>query len=75
MIPAKNRTVMFEKVLEDLGFTSTERSWPFMEDGHRKIAHIHAKDLYEIIQTLDFDDIQETVGEERVPDSGGESEN
>lgn len=54
----KGRTTMFEKVLEDLGFTSTERSWPFVEDGHRKIAHIHAKDLYGIIQVLDWDELQ-----------------
>ncbi len=58
-ITLKNRQAMFEKALEDLGFQGTERSWPFMEDGHRQIAHIHAKDLYEIIQTMDWDDIQE----------------
>ncbi len=54
---------MFEKVLEDFGFTSAERSWPFMEDGHRKVANIHAKDLYGIIQVLDFDQIQDVQEE------------
>lgn len=55
---AKDRAALLEQILEDFGYKSAERSWQFTEDGHKKIASIHAKDLYAIIKVLDWDEIQ-----------------
>lgn len=59
MVTLKDRTALLEKIMEDFGYTNSERSWPFMEDGHRKIASIHAKDLYDAIKVLDWDELQQ----------------
>lgn len=53
------RALLLEKILEDFGFKSSERSWTFQEDGHRKVASIHAKDIYDIIKFLDWDELQD----------------
>ncbi len=48
---------LLSQILEDFGFRTAVRSWKFTEDGHKKIASIHAKDIHEIIQVLDWDEI------------------
>lgn len=63
------RALLLEQILEDFGFKSATRSWKFKEDGHAKVASIHAKDIYEVIKVLDWDELQnasesETVGSE-----------
>lgn len=64
----KARALLLERILEDFGFKGSEKSWQFKEEGHNKIASIHAKDVYDIIKILDWDNLQH--GDE-VVDAGG----
>ena len=58
------RTNLLERILLDLGFKTNNRSWPFMEDGRRKLATLHADKLWGVVEIIDLDDIQ--IGEKII---------